>query len=85
MTDKERLIREFILHLKLGYADVEYFRRKFNTDIRDRFAYPLAGLAAEGWLRMDNQGICMTRQGLLRVDRLVSAFYLPHHQDLRYT
>ncbi len=85
LTDEERLIREFILHLKLGSADVEYFRTKFNTDIREQFAEPLAYLQSNGWLSMDDQSVHMTRQGLLHVDRLLSAFYLPRHQRLRYT
>ena len=85
LTDEERLIREFILHLKLGSAPVEYFCRKFNTGIREFFAGPLASLAANGWLSIDSQGVHMTRQGLLRVDRLLSAFYLPQHNARRYT
>lgn len=85
LTDEERLIREFILHLKLGSADVEYFQTKFNRDIRERFAGPLASLQAGGWLSVDNRGVRMTRHGLLLVDRLLGAFYLPMHQDVRYT
>ncbi|GMU33127.1 MAG: oxygen-independent coproporphyrinogen III oxidase [Planctomycetia bacterium] len=85
LTDDERLIREFILHLKLGFADVGFFQKKFQTDIRERFARPLASLQANGWLSVDRQGVRMTRQGLFLVDRLLSVFYLPQHQGLRYT
>src|SRR5262249_50607717 len=38
MTDEEQLIREFILQMKLGRLETAYFRRKFQVDVRRRFA-----------------------------------------------
>jgi oxygen-independent coproporphyrinogen III oxidase len=37
----ERLIREFILQLKLGRTECDYFQQKFGVDVRQRFAQPL--------------------------------------------
>ena len=38
LSDDDRLIREFILLLKLGKVDAAYFRGKFGVDIFTRFA-----------------------------------------------
>jgi oxygen-independent coproporphyrinogen-3 oxidase len=43
-TDDERLIREFVLQLKLGQVSCKYFQDKFGVDIRERFAVPLQTL-----------------------------------------
>ena len=43
-TADERLIREFILQLKLGRTRCAYFREKFGVDVRERFARPLRAL-----------------------------------------
>ena len=40
-TDEERMIREFILQMKLGHVHRDYFQRKFGVDVRQRFAAPL--------------------------------------------
>lgn len=76
----ERLVRELVLQLKLGTVDAGALQRKFGVDPRQRFRAPLAALAAEGWLELDGELLRLTRQGLLRADRLLSAFYLPQHQ-----
>lgn len=85
LTEEERLIREFILQLKLGSVDAAYFQAKFGVDIRVRFAQPLSRLQSDGLLRLDDRGAQLTRIGLLQVDRLLSAFYLPMHQGVRYS
>src|SRR5439155_14235639 len=43
-TDDERLIREFVLQLKLGQTRFDYFQKKFGVDPRVRFAQPLQTL-----------------------------------------
>ena len=48
LSDDDRLIREFILLLKLGQVEAAYFQGKFGVDIFDRFAEPLAHHAAAG-------------------------------------
>src|SRR5213082_1560654 len=40
-TDDERLIREFILQLKLGHVSRAYFQKKFGAELCERFAAPL--------------------------------------------
>ncbi|MCK6482524.1 MAG: coproporphyrinogen III oxidase family protein [Phycisphaerae bacterium] len=85
LTFDERLIREFVLQLKLGTADVPYFDRKFGVDIRTRFAGPLIELQQAGALTVTDSAVRVTRPGLLRIDTLLKAFYRPEHRAVRYT
>ncbi len=85
LNDDERLIREFILQLKLGGIDGDYFMEKFHVNVRDRFAEPLAKLEQAGWIELDAANLILTRAGLLRVDRLLEKFYLPCHRNIRYS
>ena len=85
MTDEEKLIREVILQFKLGGLDRQYFQDKFDTDIFQRFAEPLAELEAAGDLKRSERGVELTRDALLRVDRLLHSFFLPQHRNARYT
>jgi oxygen-independent coproporphyrinogen-3 oxidase len=80
----ERLIREFILHLKLGENSIAHFNRKFGVDVLKRFAEPLATLQSWGYLTIDGDAIRLNRDGLLQVDRLLFEFFLPEHQTERY-
>jgi oxygen-independent coproporphyrinogen-3 oxidase len=84
-TDEERMIREFILQMKLGHVRTEYFEQKFGVDVRQRFAAPLDHLKAEGFLRMDTENLRVNRDGLLQVDRLLHEFFLPQHRGARYS
>ncbi len=84
LNDEERMVREFVLQLKLGKVTAEHFRRRFNAEIAERFAKPLRRLADEGWLVFDDNGVTLTRDGLLRADHLLSEFYLPEHKVKRY-
>ena len=74
LNEEERLIREFVLQLKLGAVEASYFRDKFGVDVSQRFVEPLTRLAAKGWLTFDQEGVTLTRDGLLRVDHLIPAF-----------
>lgn len=85
MRREERLLREMLLQLKLGSLQASYFRDRFQVDILQRFAQPLEDLGRSGDLALENDGIRVTRQGLLRIDELLPAFYLPEHQGARYT
>ena len=40
LTDEERMIREFILQLKLGRVEPAYFARKFGVELLERFREP---------------------------------------------
>jgi oxygen-independent coproporphyrinogen III oxidase len=80
----ERLIREFVLQMKLGRTSCAYFRDKFGVDVRERFAEPLRTLTTWGFLWLDGDTIRLNRDGLLQVDRLLHEFFLPQHQHARY-
>jgi len=84
-TDEERFAREVILQMKLGHIHADYFRDKFGVDILDRYAPQFASLGDEGMLAVEGDAITLTRQGLLRVDQLLPAFYDPKYQNARYT
>jgi oxygen-independent coproporphyrinogen-3 oxidase len=80
----EKLIREFILQLKLGSVRASYFNEKFATDVFKRFAQPLRTLQDWGFLSIDGDKINLNREGLLQVDRLLHEFFLPEHKNARY-
>ena len=83
-TDDERLIREFILQLKLGQIEVAYFQNKFGVDVRNRFRDPLDKHERDGFLSVNNGTIALSRPGLLQVDRLLHDFFLDEHRHTRY-
>jgi oxygen-independent coproporphyrinogen III oxidase len=80
----EKLIREFILQLKLGSVRASYFNEKFGTDVLKRFAQPLQTLQDWGFLTIAGDNINLNREGLLQVDRLLHEFFLPEHKNARY-
>jgi oxygen-independent coproporphyrinogen III oxidase len=85
-TDEERFIREFILQLKLGSIAPAYFRDKYHVNVLERFRDQLDSLSAEGYLQSaTEQAVALTRDGLLRVDGLLTRFFLPQHAGIRYT
>jgi oxygen-independent coproporphyrinogen-3 oxidase len=83
-NDDERLIREFVLQLKLGRVSRRYFTQKFGVEPAERFAVPLRTLKDWGFLTMDGDAIRLNREGLLQVDRLLHEFFLPDHRNVRY-
>jgi len=83
-TNEERMIREFILQMKLGKVDTIYFEHKFAFNIRERFAQPLHLLQEQGLLDTQGTILRLTRDGLLQVDRLLHEFFLPQHRNVRY-
>lgn len=85
LSPRERLIRAFILQLKLGAVAAEPFRRECDVEITEVFSEPLNTLKAGGFVTLDDDQVRLTRPGLLRVDRLLPLFYDPRFQDLRYT
>ena len=82
--DDERLIREFILQLKLGSVSLQYFTDKFGTNPAERFAEPLQRIADWGFLTIEGDRVNINREGLLQVDRLLHEFFLPEHRNARY-
>ena len=85
LSARDRLVREFVLQLKLGEVPLAPFRARFGVDLTEVFAEPLRNLAVEGWLACNTDAVQLTRPGLLRVDRLLSRFYDPQFQRTRYT
>ena len=83
-TADERLIREFILLLKLGRVDTAYFVKKFGIDPRQRFSSQLEALQLSGFLTQSNGIIEIHRAGLLQIDQLLHEFFLPEHRTGRY-
>jgi len=79
-SNEERMIREFILQMKLGRVRKAYFQEKFGVDIHTRFADRLRELEREGFLHLTDEGLAYTRDGLLQVDRVLHRFFLPEHQ-----
>ena len=79
-SEEERMIREFILQMKLGRVHREYFQRKFAVDVGQRFAASLNHLQQEGFLRLDAESLRLNRDGLLQVDKLLHEFFLPQHR-----
>lgn len=84
-TDKQRLIREMILQLKLGKIEVAYFEKKFGVNILDCFRDAYEAHKAAGMLDWSDEAVTLTRDGLLRVDSLLPAFYETEFQNTRYT
>jgi oxygen-independent coproporphyrinogen-3 oxidase len=85
-TTEERFIREFILQLKLGSIAPAYFRDKYHVNVLDRFGDQLDSLKSEGYLQTATEtSVALTREGLLRVDGLLTRFFLPQHAGIRYT
>jgi oxygen-independent coproporphyrinogen-3 oxidase len=85
LTEEENLVRQFILQMKLGRVDAEWFRRRHDVDVLERFREPLARHQAQGYLTFDQGRIALSRSGLLQVDRLLHDYFLPRHMHARYT
>lgn len=83
-TAEERMIREFVLQMKLGNLAWEYFESKFGIDLRQRFARELGRLRDAGYLELEDKHLRLSRDGLLRVDELLHEFFLPEHRNVRY-
>jgi oxygen-independent coproporphyrinogen III oxidase len=81
-SEDQRLIREFILQLKLGHVSRSYFKNKFGAELTERFAEPIQRLKDWGFLRLEGDQLLLNREGLLQVDRLLPEFYLPEHRNV---
>src|SRR5205823_11684728 len=66
-TEEERLIRELILQFKLGHVSRGYFRKKFGTEITERFAQPLQRLKDWGFATVEGDAVILNREALLQV------------------
>jgi len=85
LSDDERLVREFVLQLKLGSVDIATLQLRHGVDAAERFATPLAELREAGWLEVEGGAVRLSREGLVRADHMLARFYLPEHQAVRYS
>jgi len=85
LSDSERETREFLLQLKLGRLSIDYFRRKFGIEIGEQFEKPLKRCIGLNWLTIQDDNILLTREGLLRVDRIIPEFYPDQFRVARYS
>ncbi len=85
VTDRQQMIRELILQLKLGRLDGRYFREKFHSDVLTEFRDAWTSLEQEGAAEVGGDDIRLTRSGLLRVDALLPRFFEPQFRNVRYT
>ena len=83
-TEEERMIREFILQMKLGRVSVQYFQDKFGVNVAERFRQQFDDLRARNLLTTQGDWLILTREALLKVDTLLHAFFLPQHRGPRY-
>lgn len=83
-SPEERLIREVVLQFKLGRISRSYFRKKFGVEVLEKFADTFAAFQRWEVLKIQGDWLCLSREGLLQVDRLVREFFLPQHRGARY-
>jgi oxygen-independent coproporphyrinogen-3 oxidase len=83
-TEEERMIREFILQMKLGRVSRQYFQNKFAVNVAERFSQQFDDLRARNLLTDQDDWLVLTREALLKVDTLLHAFFLPQHRGPRY-
>jgi len=84
LTQKQKLIREMILQLKTGALDLNYFRKKFEVDVWAEFQPVFEQFAKDGFAQKALDQVLLTRDGLLRVDHLLSEFFEPELKAVRY-
>jgi oxygen-independent coproporphyrinogen-3 oxidase len=82
-TEEQRMIREFILQMKLGRVEATYFKEKFGVEVLARWGSELSQLEQEQLLKVENGAIVLDRDGLLCVDNILHDFFLPEHRTDR--
>ena len=84
-SEHQRLIREFVLQLKLGKLELAPFKEKYGVSVVEEFRAPLQALREKGFLEWDDKAITLSRGGLLRVDSFLEGFFESEHRGARYT
>ncbi len=84
ITAQEAMIRQFVLKMKLGHLETRPFLDRFGVEVTERWHDVLVLFREHGLLAFDENRIDLTREGLLQVDRLLHAFFLPEHTNIRY-
>lgn len=82
----ERLLREFVLQLKLGRTQISYFKEKYQADVTEVFSEPIELIKQRGYLSIEGDDIIINRDGMLQIDKQLHEFFMPQHRDFeRYT
>jgi oxygen-independent coproporphyrinogen-3 oxidase len=84
-TDRQRLIRELILQLKIGRIEPTYFQKKFGVNVVNEFSSAFGKWQNEEMLEVKGDSVTLTRNGLLQADRLLPEFFEAEHRGVRYT
>jgi oxygen-independent coproporphyrinogen-3 oxidase len=85
ITPHQQLVREMILQLKTGWVERAYFPDKFGADILEEFAVEFGELAEARVVRILENGVEVTPDGLLQIDRHLPTFFEPQYRGGRYT
>lgn len=85
ITPHQALVREMVLQLKKGWLDPAYFQEKFDVDIVEHWKPVWQRYIDDGLVTIDDDRVRLTRDGLLRADSLLPAFFEQEHQGVRYT
>lgn len=85
LSCREQFVREFVLQMKLGGVDVKALSGKFAMPILAEWHSVFRRFADRGWLEFSAEEVRLTREGLLRADSMIRAFYLSEHQQSAYT
>jgi oxygen-independent coproporphyrinogen-3 oxidase len=75
LSAEERLVREFVLQLKLLRVSRARLEAKFGRPLLAAFGEPLRRCVAAGWLELGEEAITLTPRGIPRVDRLLPEFF----------
>jgi oxygen-independent coproporphyrinogen-3 oxidase len=84
-TQHQLLIRQMILLLKRGYLAFAPLNEKYGVDVYEQWKSVWEDYIAEGLMERTDEGVKLTRDGLLRADSLLPRFFEPEHQGIRYT
>ena len=84
ISSEEAMIRQFVLKMKLGRLHTRPFRDRFGVDVIERWRDILILFREHGLLDFNDDRIQLTRDGVLQVDRMLHAFFLPQHTNIRY-
>jgi oxygen-independent coproporphyrinogen-3 oxidase len=83
-TKRQKLIREMILQLKLGYIDIAPFIEKFGQNITEVWKDEFDDLVQRGLATITKDRIALSEEAVLQVDGLLPAFYEPEYRGTRY-
>ncbi len=85
LSAEEDARRRFILKLKLGRPQPWPGATGQRAGCPDELARTIEEQAELGWLDLRPDSVAPTPAGLLRIDELLPAFYLPRHRGVRYS